>query len=127
MRRALATGGSGVILILIMLGGGIVLWVGVPVGWLYIGSQIQASTDSLGTAMGVMMIGVLVSIAVIVAALVWLNGKYQHLREARGLDDHGQTALEAVMTVSAGLALVGFGAWFFLFSGSSPLPTGIGT
>ncbi len=28
------------------------------------------------------------------------------------------------MTVSAGVALVGFGAWFFLFSGSSPLPTG---
>ena len=48
MRRALATGGSGVILILIMLGGGLVLWVGVPVGWLYIGSQIQASTGSLG-------------------------------------------------------------------------------
>ena len=126
MRRALATGGSGVILILIMLGGGLVLWVGVPVGWLYIGSQVQASTESLGTAMGVMMIGVLVSIAVIVVALVWLNGKHQDLREASGLEDHGQTALEAVMTVSAGLALVGFGAWFFLFSGSSPLPTGIG-
>ena len=40
-----------------MLGGGIVLWVGVPVGWLYIGSQVQASTGSLGTAMGVMMSG----------------------------------------------------------------------
>ena len=30
------------------------------------------------------------------------------------------------MTVSAGVALVGFGRWFFLFSGSSPLPTGLG-
>ena len=126
MRRALATGGSGLILILIMLGGGIVLWVGVPVGWLYVGSQIQASTGSLGTAMAAMMVGVLVSIAVIVWALGWLNRKHQDLREARGLDDHGQTALEAVMTVSAGIALVGFGAWFFLLSGSSPLPTGLG-
>ena len=126
MRRALATGGSGVILILIMLGGGLVLWVGVPVGWLYIGSQIQGSTGSLGTAMAAMMVGVLVSVAVIVMALIWLNGKHQELREARGLEDHGQTALEAVMTVSAGLALVGFGGWFFLFSGSSPLPTGLG-
>jgi heme/copper-type cytochrome/quinol oxidase subunit 2 len=126
VRRALATGGSGVILILIMLGGGLVLWVGVPVGWLYIGSQIQASTGSLGAAMAAMMIGAIVTILVIVAALGWLNRKHQELREARGLDDHGQTALEAVMTVSAGLALLGFGAWFFLFSGSSPLPTGIG-
>lgn len=126
MRRALATGGSGLILILIMLGGGVVLWVGVPVGWLYVGSQIQASTGSLGAAMAAMMLGVLVSIAVIVTALGWLNRKHQDLREARGLDDHGQTALEAVMTVSAGIALVGFGAWFFLLSGSSPLPTGLG-
>ena len=126
MRRALATGGSGLILVLIMLGGGLVLWVGVPVGWLYIGSQIQASTGSLGAAMASMMIGVLVSIGIIVVALGWLNRKHQDLREARGLDDHGQTALEAVMTVSAGLALVGFGAWFFLISGSSPLPTGLG-
>ena len=109
-----------------MLGGGIVLWVGVPVGWLCVGSQIQASTGSLGTAMAVMMLGVIVSIAVIVVVLGWLNRKHQELREARGLEDHGQTALEGVMTVSAGLALVGFGAWFFLFSGSSPLPTGIG-
>lgn len=30
------------------------------------------------------------------------------------------------MTVSAGVALVAFGAWFFLFAGSSPLPTGLG-
>ena len=126
MRRALATGGSGLILILIMLGGGVLLWVGVPVGWLYVGSQIQASTGSLGAAMAAMMLGVLVSIAVIVWALGWLNRKHQDLREARGLDDHGQTALEAVMTVSAGIALVGFGAWFFLLSGSSPLPTGLG-
>jgi heme/copper-type cytochrome/quinol oxidase subunit 2 len=126
VRRALATGGSGVILILIMLGGGLVLWVGVPVGWLYIGSQIQASTGSLGTAMAAMMIGAIVSILVIVAMLGWLNRVHQELREARGLDDHGQTALEAVMTVSAGLALLGFGAWFFLFSGASPLPTGLG-
>lgn len=126
MRRALATGGSGLILILIMLGGGIVLWVGVPVGWLYVGSQIQASTGSLGAAMAAMMLGVLVSIGIIVWALAWLNRKLQDLREARGLDDHGQTALEAVMTVSAGIAVVGFGAWFFLFSGSSPLPTGLG-
>ena len=90
MRRALATGGSGVILILIMLGGGLVLWVGVPVGWLYIGSQIQASTDSLGTAMAAMMVGVIASIAVIVMALGWLNHKHSDLREARGWTTTGR-------------------------------------
>jgi heme/copper-type cytochrome/quinol oxidase subunit 2 len=126
LRDLLRRGGSGVILLLIMLGGGVVLWVGVPLAWLYLGSLVQGETHSLGTALAVMMVGVAVTIAVVVAGLVWLNRKHARLREARGLEPHGQTPLEAVMTVSAGLALVVFGAWFFLFSGSSPLPTGLG-
>lgn len=126
MKRALRTGVSGVLLILIMLLGGLFLWVGMPVGWLYIGSQVQGSTDSLATAIGVMMLGVIASIAIVLPFLGWLNHKHAQLREARGLDDHGQTALEAVMTVSAGIALLAFGLWFFLFSGASPLPVGLG-
>lgn len=125
-RRLLQTGGSGVLLVLIMLGGGIVLWAGVPLGWLYLGSLVQGETGSLGTALAVMMLGVIASIAVIVPALAWLNRKHAHLREARGLEDHGQTALEAVMTVSALVTVLGFGGWFFFFSGASPLPTGLG-
>ena len=81
------------------------------------GSQVQAETSSLGTALAVMMVGVLVSILVIVPVLGWLNHKHSELRVARGLDDHGQTALEAVMTVSAGIAIVGFSVWFLFFSG----------
>ena len=126
MRGLLRAGESGVLLVAIMVGGGLVLWVGVPLGWLYVGSLVQGSTHSLGTALLVMMVGVVVSIAVLVPVLGWLNRKHSELRVARGLDDHGQTALEGVMTVSAMIAIVGFGAWFFLFSGSSPLPTGLG-
>jgi hypothetical protein len=114
------------ILIAIMLGGGLLLWVGVPLGWLWVGAQVQGSTGSLGAAVAAMMGGVVVSIGLIVPALVWLNHKHGQLREARGLESHGQVALEAVMTVSAGIAVVGFGIWFFFFSGSSPLPTGLG-
>jgi hypothetical protein len=126
MRKLLRTGGSGLLLLTIMFGGGLVLWIGVPVGWLYIGSQIQGSTGSLGTALAVMFIGAIGSIVAVVVVLGWLNRKHSELREARGLESHGQTALEGVMTVSAGLALLGFAAWFFLFSGSSPVPTGLG-
>jgi hypothetical protein len=68
------------------------------------------------------MLGVLVSIALLVPFLAWLNRKHIEMREARGLESHGQTALEAVLVVSAGFAIVGFSAWFFLFSGSSPIP-----
>jgi heme/copper-type cytochrome/quinol oxidase subunit 2 len=121
----LRTGLSGLILLVIMLGGGIALWIGVPVGWLYVGSQVEGKTHSLGTAILVMMLGAVISILVIVPMLGWLNQKHLELREARGLETHGGTALEAVMTISAGIALLAFGAWFLLFSGASPLPVGL--
>jgi hypothetical protein len=120
MRNVLRAGASGLILLLIMLGAGLVLWIGVPLGWLYIGSQVQGATDSLGVAILVMMVGVLVSIALIVPALGWLNRKHLALREARGLDTHGQTALEGVMTVSAVIAVVAFVIWFFIIAGPGP-------
>ena len=120
MRNLLRTGGSGLLLLLIMLGGGLLLWVGVPVGWLYLGSQVQAKTSSLGAALAVMFVGVLVSIFAIVPALGWLNAKHIELRESRGLESHGNTALEAVMTISAVLAVVAFGIWFFLIEGPGP-------
>jgi hypothetical protein len=56
----------------------------------------------------------------------WLNLQHIHARERRGLETYGNVALESVMAVSAGLALVCFCIWFFLFSGSSPIPVNLG-
>jgi heme/copper-type cytochrome/quinol oxidase subunit 2 len=109
-----------------MFAGALALWVGVPLGWLWVGSQVEGETNSIGTALAVMFVGALISILAIVWALVWLNRKHAERREARGLESYGQTALEGVMTVSAGIAVVGFAGWFFLFSGSSPLPSNLG-
>ena len=61
-----------------------------------------------------------VSILLIVPLLGWLNRKHLELREARGLDTHGATALEAVMTVSVAMAVVAFCVWFFLIAGPGP-------
>jgi small-conductance mechanosensitive channel len=119
MRNLLRAGASGVILVLMMLGAGLVLWIGVPLGWLYIGSQVQG-TGSLGLAILVMFVGVILSIAIIVPALGWLNKKHLELREARGLETHGQTALEAMMTVSVVIAVLAFVVWFFLIEGPGP-------
>lgn len=120
MRNLLRAGASGVLLLLMMFGAGLVLWVGVPVLWLYVGSQVQGKTNSVGTALGVMMVGVVVSIIAIVPLLGWLNRKHVELREARGLDTRGATALEAVMTVSVAIAVVAFCFWFFVIAGPGP-------
>jgi hypothetical protein len=122
VKNLLRAGASGLIVLVIMVGAGLVLWLGVPLGWLYIGSQVEGATESLGAAVAVMLLGVVVSILLIVPPLGWLNRKHEELREARGLESHGQTALEAVMVVSAAFALVSFGIWFFIFSGTSPIP-----
>jgi hypothetical protein len=102
------------------------LWVGVPFGWLWVGSQVQAGTGSVGVALLAMAAGVAASIAALVRFLGWLNLKLIHARERRGLETYGNVTLEGVMAVTAGLALVSFCIWFFLFSGSSPVPVNIG-
>ncbi|HEX2232938.1 MAG TPA: hypothetical protein VHG69_06195 [Thermoleophilaceae bacterium] len=120
MRNLLRAGASGLILLLMMVGAGLLLWIGVPLGWLYIGSQVQGASESIGLAILVMMVGVLVSIAVIVPTLGWLNKKHLELREARGLETHGQTALEGIMTFCVVIAVIVFVAWFFVIEGPGP-------
>jgi hypothetical protein len=120
MRNLLRAGLSGVLVLLMMLGAGLVLWIGVPLGWLWIGSQVQGATDSLGTAIAVMLVGAVASIVAVVPLLGWLNRKHLELRAARGLDTHGQTALEAVMTVSVVVAVLAFVVWFFVIVGPGP-------
>jgi hypothetical protein len=111
-------------LVLLMLAGCLFLWVGVPLGWLWIGSQVQSSA-SLGTALMVTMLGILVSIVVLVAGLSWLNRWHAELLERRNRPLRS-SALEVILVSSAGLAIVGFGIWFFGFAGASPLPLNIG-
>ena len=111
-------------LVLLMLAGCLLLWVGVPLAWLWIGSQVQASA-SLGTALIVTMIGILVSIVALVFCLGRLNGWHAALLERRNRPLRS-SALEVILVSSAGLAIVGFGIWFFGFAGASPLPLNIG-
>lgn len=120
MLNALRAGASGLILLLMMLGAGLVLWIVVPIGWLFIGSQVQGATESIGLALLVMLVGVVVSIAAVVYVLAWLNRKHCDLREARGLDNHGTTALEGMMTVSVFVAVIVFAVWFLVLEGPGP-------
>jgi hypothetical protein len=100
----------------------IALWVGVPLGWLWIGAQIQAMTGSVGTALFAMMAGMLVSVAILVMVLGWLGRKHIELLELRGREIGQTTPLEQVLVGSAALAVIAFAVWFFGFSGSPPLP-----
>jgi hypothetical protein len=122
VRGLLRAGENAVLLLAIMVVGSVVLWVGLPLGWLWVASRIQAASDSLGTALAVAMFGFPLSVLGVVALLGRLNDAYRRGRIARGLDDLGTFALEVVVVVTAAVVIVGFAIWFFLFAGAAPLP-----
>ena len=111
--------------LLIMVIGSLVLWIGTPLLWLWVGSQVQGATSSLGTALGVAFIGVVATIGLIAAVLAKLSDVYRGNCVARGHSDPGHTVLEAVLVVSAGLTLTIFAIWFLFIAGASPVPIGI--
>ena len=118
--RAARGGASALLVVAMMVIGSLVLWVGVPLGWLWVGSQVQAETDSVGAALGVMMVGVVVSVILLARLLVSLNRAHESLREAAGREPRGNTLLEMVLVVTAGVAVVAFVIWFFIFTGPGP-------
>lgn len=118
--RALNYGASAVLTGVIMVGASLALWIGVPAGWLWIGSQVQGSTGNVGTAIAVMLIGAIASIVALAWVLGRLNRVHEHLRAARGAEQTGPPLLEVVLVVTAAIALIGFAIWFFVFAGPGP-------
>jgi hypothetical protein len=125
MRDLIRTGAGAALVVLIMFIGSLVLWVGTPLLWLWVGSQIQGTTDSLGAALAVMFIGVVATIGAVAALLAKLSNTYRSNRVARGQTDPGHLVLEGVLVVSASLTVAGFVVWFLFFAGASPAPVGI--
>lgn len=125
VKRVLLGRPAAVVLITLMLGGCLFLWVGVPLVWLWIGSQLQTSAP-VGTALMVTIVGAVVSIICLVPVLGWLNRQHIELRAARGQPIGDSSPLEVMLVVTAAVAIVGFTVWFFGFSGSSPVPLNVG-
>jgi hypothetical protein len=125
MRSLLRTGSGALLVLAIMFLGSLGLWIGTPLLWLWVGSQVQGATESIGGSLAVMFVGVVVTITLVAMLLAKLSNVYRTNCIVRGLPDPGHFVLEAVLVVSAGFTLVVFGIWFFFFAGASPIPIGI--
>ena len=122
MKGLFRTGESAAMLAM-MFAGALALWIGVPLLWLYIGSKVQESTHSVGAALGLMLVGSVATILLLVPLLGRLNEAYEHLREHRGLDNYGQAPLEAMLVISAMIAVALLLVYFLVLGeGGSPLP-----
>lgn len=131
------TGAARVALIALMAVGSIFLWIGIPVGWLWIGSQLQSGQASFGLYLGVLA-GIIVSMVIVGKILQQLNHVYGRLtgsetvrvvlpwhRSLRG-ENEGRPQrqiLDVVMVISVMSAGFVFLVWFLFFAGSS-LPGG---
>jgi hypothetical protein len=132
-RRLLAA-----LLIALMAIGSILLWMGIPLGWLYLVSRLVTSSQpSMGPYL-LLIVGIPASMIVVGKGLSKLNRVYGEvmgntpttrvrspwMKSMRGERDSGRprTVLDVVMVWSVALALLCFGIWFFAFAGSS-LPT----
>lgn len=109
---------------------GIVVGLGVPAGWIWVGSQIQTTTAPSWTALVVVhagMIATLLMVAAIVSFFVdrskqrtrrraradWMRG----MSEARRADSiSGTHPLELIVFLAVLIDVVAFLVWFFAFA-----------
>ena len=128
----------GVLLIALMAVGSVLLWLGIPLGWLYLASHLVSSSQPSMGPYVLVLVGIPASMIVVGKLLSKLNRAYGELthtaptgrtrtawlRSMRGERDSSRprTVLDVVMVWSVGLALLCFAIWFFVFAGSS-LPT----
>ena len=134
-RRTPAVNAGAMALIALMGVGSIAMWIGAPLGWVYVASLMASSSQpELGPYM-LVLFAVPITMVIIARGLRKLDRSYAKLTGV-GEDDNQRapwlrsmrdtptsqrrtTILDVVMIVSVGLALVAMAIWFFAFAGSS--------
>jgi hypothetical protein len=123
------------LLIALMALGSVLMWLGVPVGLIYLASRVADSpTPSMGPYL-LIIIGLpvgMVAIGKVLGALDCYHGRITGLDDGRPMQatwmvsmrgerqrKRRRSALDTVMMISVGVALVLSAVWFFGFAGSS--------
>jgi hypothetical protein len=137
MLQSLSKKAAAGVLIVLMSFASLFLWVGIPLVWLWIGSQlVDSSQPSMGPYM-VVVIGIIATVVADAILISRLNRQYQkvtntdgHVRiqlpwmkSMRGERTSGRetTVLDIILVGSVTLAGLTALVWFALFAGS-PLP-----
>lgn len=123
---------AGAGLIALMALGSVLLWLGVPVGWIWVASQIS-NTSQPGLGVYAMLVIVIPATMVVIGrGLGRLNRTYDGVmgttrdhkvvlpwhRSMRAERDagHPRSVLDVVMVVSVSLAVAALGIWFLFFA-----------
>jgi hypothetical protein len=123
------------LIVVAMLVAALFLWVGIPVLWLYIASQLVSSSQpSMGPYL-VVVVGVITTVILDALLISRLNRQYERVTGGHGEvrvqlpwmksmrgereEPRGMSVLDAILITSVTLAGLAFGLWFFVFAGSS--------
>jgi hypothetical protein len=123
------------LLVALMAVGSVLMWIGVPVGLIYLASRLADSpTPSMGPYV-LILIGLpvgMIAVGKVLGALDRYHGRITGLDDGKPLQaawlksmrgererKRRRSVLDTVMIVSVGVALVLSAIWFFGFAGSS--------
>jgi hypothetical protein len=90
-----------------------------PLGWLWIGSQVDYQTGYVTAGIATVLLGCLASLMLTMAAAKRIDHAWKLVRRAAG---HHQErgALERIFASSVAIAVVGFTVWFLVIEGPGP-------
>ena len=126
---------AALLLVLLMAVGSVFMWIGVPLGLIYLASRVaDSSRPSVGPYL-LVLIGLPVGMAIVGKCLVVLDRAHARLTgrvdttrrpatwmrsmRAERVSTRRAGVLDRVMIASVALAILAFGIWFFAFAGSS--------
>ena len=95
------------------------LWVAQPVGWLWVGSQIDYHSGSVFLGITVAFLGLIGSLILTLAIATRLDHLWRLLRRAAGHDQR-EGMLGRIFMVTAIVAAIGFTIWLVLLEGPAP-------
>ena len=90
-----------------------------PLGWLWIGSQVDYQTGYVTAGIATVMVGCLASLMITMAVAKRVDHAWKLVRRAAG---HHQErgALERIFATSVAIAGIGFTLWFLVIEGPGP-------
>jgi hypothetical protein len=96
------------------------VWGPQPVGWLWVGSQLNYRTGSVSFGIAAAFVGMMLSLMATLAVAARLDALWKVVRRAAGHDQQ-EGILVRIFTVTAIVAALGFGFWLLIIQGPGPI------
>jgi hypothetical protein len=95
------------------------LWGPQPIGWMWVGSQVDYATGSVFIGILAAFLGMVCTLFITVAFARRVDHAWMLVRRAAGYEQKSG-ALERIFIITAGIAVVGFTFWFLIIAGPGP-------